>query len=51
MPSDNALLEESDVTLAESREVNRTVTGMSGLYKLANWRDPAAAVASFRAVC
>ncbi len=39
MPSDNALLEESDVTLAESREVNRTVTGMSGLYKLANWRD------------
>jgi len=39
MPSDNASPEESDVTLAESREVNRAVTGMLGLYKLANWRD------------
>jgi hypothetical protein len=39
MPSDNASPKQSDVTLAESREFDRAVTGMLGLYKLGNWRD------------
>ena len=39
MPSDNASPKQNDVTLAESREFNRAVTGMLGLYKLGNWRD------------
>jgi hypothetical protein len=37
--NDNTSQEESDVTLAESREASRAIIGMQGIYKLSNWRD------------